>query len=129
MKNQLRILIVILLICSFNSYCRQAKFLILKDKKTQAHKGLIFISNTKYENERSFEEAWNIFHDNVFQFRKLLNIAKDLKLPILLVIPDNIDNISTLSNDAPWIEGARVALTWASVFFRFKELGNVDVRV
>ena len=75
------------------------------------------------------EKAWHAFHDSTFKFKQLLDEAHTAQLPVVIVMPENYKKIATTSLQAPWLEGARVALSWASAYFRFKELGNIDVRV
>lgn len=64
----------------------------------------------------------------VFKFQTLLATAKEATKPVVLVIPA-ITNIPPLSAQAPCIEGARVSVAWASAYCRFKELGNINIRI
>jgi nucleoside-diphosphate-sugar epimerase len=75
------------------------------------------------------ENAEDVFHDHAFKVPKMLEIARLNQCPALLVLPKNIEGTTPLHANAFWIEGARVALAWASAYFRFLYLGNVDVRV
>ena len=47
----------------------------------------------------------------------------------MLIIPEVFEGIDTLSSESPYLEGSRVALAWASAFYRFNKLGNIDVRI
>ena len=72
---------------------------------------------------------WENFHRCLFEFPQLLNKVAQDKLPVIIIMPDNYKTVSTTGASAPLLEGARTALAWASAYYRFPELGNVDVRV
>lgn len=60
---------------------------------------------------------------------QVLEIARAEQCPFVLMVPEQLTGFTTTSFHAPIIEGARVALTWASAYYRFKKLGNVDLRI
>lgn len=70
----------------------------------------------------------NLFFNACFDFPQLLEKAAQKNIPIILAIPEQYFPISTTEQTAPAIEGARIALAWASAFYRFRSLGNVDIR-
>lgn len=86
--------------------------------------GLVFTYLT--DNKK---DPLHYYGEAVFGLPKFLEYAREKKLPVILVVPENLKGYSPLDQDAPLYEGARVALAWGSAYFRFKELGNVDVRV
>lgn len=51
------------------------------------------------------------------------------KKPIIIRVPEHIDHVSTIAEDAYYTEGVRVAMTWASAFNRFEQLGSLDIRI
>lgn len=102
---------------------------MIRDPRTEAEKGLAYQAPLLLKDPRNTDRAWRDFHEMIFEFPKLLEYAAKKKLPVVLVIPEKLDGFGPLAEEAPWIEGARTALAWASAYFRFKELGNVDVRV
>lgn len=59
----------------------------------------------------------------------MLEHARQIKKPVVLIIPDQLEGYTPVCPESPWIEGARTALAWANSYFRFAHLGNVDVRV
>ncbi|MFH1799581.1 MAG: inositol monophosphatase family protein [Candidatus Omnitrophota bacterium] len=107
----------------------EPKAWVVRDAKTGAEKGLAYQTPLLPKGPADLDRAWRDFHAMVFEFPKLLERAAREKLPVVLVIPEKLDGFGPLADEAPWIEGARTALAWASAYFRFKELGNVDVRV
>jgi cytidylate kinase len=108
---------------------KDAKVWVVRDPKTGAEKGLAYQTPLLPKGPMDLDRAWRDFHSMVFEFPKLLERAAREKLPVVLVIPEKLDGFGPLADEAPWIEGARTALAWASAYFRFKELGHVDVRV
>ncbi len=106
-----------------------AKAWIVRDLRTGAEKGLAYQTPLVPGGPKDLAKEWRDFHAMVFTFPKLLERAAQEKLPVVLVLPEQLDGFGPLASEAPWIEGARTALAWASAYFRFKELGNVDVRV
>ncbi|MFH0985086.1 MAG: NAD-dependent epimerase/dehydratase family protein [Candidatus Omnitrophota bacterium] len=102
---------------------------VIRDSRTGAEKGLAYQTPLLPKGNKNSDAAWRDFNEMVFEFPKLLEHAAQKKLPVVLVIPEKLDGFGPLAEEAPWIEGARTALAWASAYFRFKELGNVDVRV
>ena len=102
---------------------------VVRDPGTNAEKGLAYQTPLLPQGPIDLNRAWRDFHAMVFEFPKLLERAARKKLPVVLVIPEKLDGFGPLADEAPWIEGARTALAWASAYFRFKELGHVDVRV
>lgn len=82
-----------------------------------------------YKCLKSNDNSWDFFHDSAFQFKSILNFAVETKLPVILVIPENIENTSALSEVSPFIEAARVAVSWSSAYFRFEKLGKVNIKV
>ncbi len=70
----------------------------------------------------------SIFFNACFDFPLALEKAQQENKALILVIPEKYYPISTTENTAPVIEGARIALAWASAYYRFNSLGNVDVR-
>lgn len=81
------------------------------------------------KNNINIDDGWNVFHNSVFKFLSLLESAKNNKVPLIIVIPDEYNNVTPICKESPWIEGARCALAWASAYHRFGELGNIDVRI
>lgn len=72
------------------------------------------------------ENDWYNFHCSVFKFRQMLDKVVKENVPVVIVIPEKYQYSKTTDSLAPLLEGARVALTWASVF---RLLNNVDFRV
>lgn len=81
-----------------------------------------------YYHESKQGDYWNSFHTAAFEIPLLLHYASISKMPVILVVPEH-EGYSPLDDQAPIIEGARVALAWASAYYRFAELGNVDVKI
>lgn len=71
------------------------------------------------------ELGWHYFHACAFEFPIFLDYAQKYKLPVIIALPERYEKVATTGEYAPIMEGARVALAWASTYFRFK---NVDVR-
>lgn len=71
----------------------------------------------------------SIFYDACFHLPSLLQKAQQDEVPFILAIPDDHEKVATMSCEAPFIEGARVALAWVSAYHRFEKLGSVDVRI
>lgn len=69
----------------------------------------------------------SLFFNACFDFPFILEHAHHTNVPLILAIPDTYQTISTIEEDAPIIEGARVALAWASAYQRFDTLGNINV--
>jgi len=93
------------------------------------NRSAVFFINVFSHNELKIEQAWQAFNNAAFVLPKALEYARTYSIPLVIFIPDVFSSVSTLADNAPWLEGARVALAWASAYFRFKELGNVDVRI
>ncbi len=68
------------------------------------------------------------FFKACFEFPDLLKKAHLENKSVLLIIPETYEKVATTEETAPFIEGARIALAWASAYFRFANLGNTDVR-
>jgi len=107
---------------------KESKAWVVRDA-TGAEKGLAYQTPLLLKGPIDLDQAWRDFHSMVFEFPKLLERAAREKLPVVLVVPEKLEGFGPLADEAPWIEGARTALAWASAYFRFEELGNVDVRV
>lgn len=82
-----------------------------------------------YSEEKTLDQGLNDFKSCVFNFQRLLEHARQIKKPVVLIIPDQLEGYTPVCPESPWIEGARTALAWANSYFRFAHLGNVDVRV
>lgn len=120
--------------CLFNNISSQANNLtpnknhnFFKATLDYNKKAYIYFIETPTENNKT--RAWQTFESSAFKFPILLKHATSKKRPVILVMPANYQKSNTISSEAPWIEGSRVALAWASSYFRFKQLGNTDVRV
>lgn len=50
------------------------------------------------------------------------------KKTLIITVPTHYHLIGPLDQHAPYHEGIRVAMAWASAFYRFKSLGSLDVR-
>src|SRR5579859_4632822 len=79
--------------------------------------------------EKNETNAWSSFNTCAFIVPHMLREAASKKTPVVLLVPEYYMVSQTINDEAPWLEGARVALSWASSYFRFKDLGGVDVRV
>ncbi len=75
------------------------------------------------------QRAWTDLHSSLFIFPLLLERTALKKSSLVLILPAELKGLSPIAELAPWVEGARVMLSWASAYFRFSELGNVDVRI
>ncbi len=75
------------------------------------------------------KNGWDYFHHCCFTMPNVLKKAQIEQCPFILVLPQTYDGYTPVAFEAPIIEGARVALTWSSAYYRFKELGNVDVQI
>lgn len=73
--------------------------------------------------------ALTTFQSAAIHFERFLEDVSIVKKPIIILVPTTIEHVSTLAEDAPYTESARVALSWASAFSRFEELGNLDIRI
>ncbi len=102
---------------------------VARDPATGAEKGIVYETPVLPRGPKDLDKAWRDFHKTVFDFPKLLEYAVRKKLPVVLVIPEELNGFGPLAEEAPWIEGARTAMAWASAYYRFKGLGNVDIRV
>lgn len=118
--------IYLLSLLIFSAYSKVNNKGILILEKQNKTKGLILKCKINSQKEYNLSNAWECYHQTVFDFPKVFELANKKKLPILLLVPENYSNISPVDSEAPWIESARVALTYASVFYRFKNL-NVKV--
>lgn len=76
----------------------------------------------KQDGKKYFEASYRLLPD-------VLEKARREQCPFILMIPEKLDGFTPVNFESPLIEGARIALTWSSAYFRFKELGNVDVRI
>lgn len=76
----------------------------------------------------SIDKALANYERAIFDFQTVLATAKKRSKPVVLIIPEII-NIPPLSAQAAFIEGARVSVAWASAYCRFKELGNINIRI
>lgn len=74
----------------------------------------------------STDDIWQIFHEGAFRVPHMLEQAKDQQAMAVMILPENYDGLTPLDDNAPWVEGVRVALAWGSTYFRFED---VDVRV
>ncbi|MBI2167651.1 MAG: GDP-mannose 4,6-dehydratase [Candidatus Omnitrophica bacterium] len=98
-------------------------------------KGLIYVTPRAPAGGFDFgghlDQAWEDFHEMAFDFLKVLEKARAGNLPVVLVVPEELEGYGPLHDQAPWIEGARVAMAWASAYFRFpdKDGRKVDVRI
>src|SRR3989304_8960182 len=72
------------------------------------------------------QNGWQLFQAATLQLPKLLQLAQREKKQVILALPDCYERTKTTEFNAPIVEGARVALTWASVYHRFF---NVDARI
>lgn len=99
------------------------QFLKIEDQESHLKAFGLFIP------QRNNQSAWDYFHTCVFKFPQFLNSCKEQHVPFIIILPEECSNIKTFSNNDPFLEAGRVALTWASIHFRFKELGDFDVRV
>jgi len=75
----------------------------------------------------SMLDSWNVLHQHLFSVPLLFEKAVQEHLPVILVIPDKYATVHPVASNAPWTEGVRVALTWASAFFKFESLGQAEV--
>jgi nucleoside-diphosphate-sugar epimerase/transketolase/MoaA/NifB/PqqE/SkfB family radical SAM enzyme/LmbE family N-acetylglucosaminyl deacetylase/glycosyltransferase involved in cell wall biosynthesis/8-oxo-dGTP pyrophosphatase MutT (NUDIX family) len=92
-------------------------------------KGFVYQCPRTPKNLNDFDQAWYDFNEMVFKFPRILERASKEKLPVVLIIPEKLDGYSPLADQAPWIEGVRTALAWASAYYRTPSLGQADVRV
>ncbi len=105
----------LLLFFCFNSYSQFFSY------ETDNKKSFVYYNN-------HVNNSWEAFHESVFTVPKLLDQANRLKTPVIMVIPE-YDGLTPVCTEAPGTEGARVALAWASSYFRFNELGNTDIKI
>lgn len=77
----------------------------------------------------SNSDAWYSFHSSAFDFFELLEKEKNSNKPIVIIMHKEFNGYSPIDSRSAWIEGGRVALAWGSAYFRFSELGNLDIRV
>ena len=111
-------IVVVFFLCISNNTSLLAKLFTLTQNKNRVALG--------YYNSTD-QDPWDILHESAFEVPPLLEEARRLKLPVVLLVPD-YEGLSPLDNQAPVIEGARVALAWASAYFRFKELYGKENR-
>ncbi len=75
------------------------------------------------------EHGTQYLHSACFLTPQVLEKAREEACPFILIIPEQLDGYTPISQAAPIIEAARIALTWTSAYHRFPTLGNVDVKV
>jgi nucleoside-diphosphate-sugar epimerase/MoaA/NifB/PqqE/SkfB family radical SAM enzyme/broad specificity phosphatase PhoE/LmbE family N-acetylglucosaminyl deacetylase len=102
---------------------------VVRESSSRKEKGFIYQVPRLANAPRNPDQAWSDFYEMVFEFPKLLEEAARKKLPVVLIAPENLSGHRPLADEAPWVEGARTALAWASAYYRAQYLGNVDVRV
>lgn len=69
--------------------------------------------------------SWQTFFDAAFEFPQQLERARQKNLPVVLHIPKNVHGFSPLEDGMEWLEGMRVALTWATIY---QQIHQVEVR-
>lgn len=75
------------------------------------------------------ERAWQEYAQGALLQEYFLEEAVNKKKPVVLFVPEQLSHVTPLDELAPWIEGARVALSWTSAFARFKSLGNAQINI
>ncbi|MFA6066647.1 MAG: NAD-dependent epimerase/dehydratase family protein [Candidatus Babeliaceae bacterium] len=60
--------------------------------------------------------GWSNFHNSALNIDQMLHDAQLKNIPTYVILPSYYHNTSPLSEDAPFIEGARCALTWAKYY-------------
>ena len=76
-----------------------------------------------HQRDQNSEE---FFKKIVFELPYMLEDLATVGGKFILTVPYHLDKNTTVSDKAYYLEGARVALTWASCYFRFDGL-DVDV--
>ncbi len=106
--------------CSFEN-----DFYLYQDNQQSA---VVFIDLLP-QNYLNNKDGSQIFSQAAFELPQVLEYCKENNLKFILVIPEVLEHVYQLNDNAPWLEGARVALAWASAYFRFNKLGNIDARI
>jgi len=99
---------------------QQNCFFLYED--TITHKKIVLINPFPLQN------SWAIFNQTVFDTPEVLTYAHKEKLPVVMLVPRDLDGYSPLDDGFEWLEGIRVALAWASMHMRFKEHGNLTIQ-
>ncbi len=82
-----------------------------------------------YNQNSNLDQRIDDFNHSVFDFKEVLDFADLNKLSLILFSDDNFENKSTICDQSPWTESARVAFAWASTYFRFKKLNIFIIKV
>lgn len=78
------------------------------------------------DSQHNNKNSRTYFEQAAFVTPCILEEACKKDRPFILFIPEELDGLTPVDRNSPLIEGARVALTWASVYHRFN---NVDTKV
>ncbi len=75
------------------------------------------------------KDSETIFKECCFDIPHFLQKASLEKATAVIIVPESIDGLSPVDTNAPWIEGARIGLAWASAYHRFESLGKLDIKI
>lgn len=120
---KLRCILVSMLVMS--SAWAHKQFSIITDHNKVQTYGFLYV--IPHPDRHIIEKnGWDFLHASAFDMVPFLELARNHAVPAIICVPDTYKKQSTIGADAPIMEGARVALTWASIYFRFF---NTDVRI
>jgi dTDP-glucose 4,6-dehydratase len=69
------------------------------------------------------------FFQSALDFPAVLSHAALEHVPVIMCVPQEYHGYSALDANAYALEGVRVALAWASAYFRFQPKGPIDIHV
>ena len=64
--------------------------------------------------------SWDFFHFTVFDLVEIIKYAKFHQYPLCIIVPENLNGVSPIDTDAPYIESIRTALAWARVCYLYE---------
>lgn len=112
--------ILLIFLCIYASIAQGFFYRCLHNGKIKA---LICVYPQDQQNSQLY---WDYFFEASLEVPLLLKYARDLNVPVIIISPEELHGFSPLDDKAPLIEGARVAIAWASAYFRAFQL---DVRI
>lgn len=120
-KQAQKFLVCLFVLCNVNVVVCGAVQVSCFLKALQANKlaAFVYYSNATPDN----------FFQSAFDFPAVLSHAAAARLPVVICVPQEYHGYSALDTNAYDLEGVRVALAWASTYFRFKLNGPLDIAV
>lgn len=83
----------------------------------------------QFERAYSQQKEWNELNFDIFEFPRKIKHALKQGRKILIFLPNNYSGYSPVHKLAPYIEGSRIALAWASTYASLREKYKENIKI